>query len=76
MVGWPVPWMIASQLAVILVRCLADLPQAEVPGARKCGQRIDGIGIGLHYTPAVIEQVQAHSVIIDIGALATTLSSL
>lgn len=37
LVGWPLPWMIGSLLAVMLVRCLADLPLAEVPGARKCG---------------------------------------
>ncbi|MCO2179677.1 AbrB family transcriptional regulator [Pseudomonas aeruginosa] len=76
LVGWPLPWMIGSLLAVMLVRCLADLPLAEVPGARKCGQWIVGIGIGLHFTPAVIEQVLAHSVIIVFGAVATTLSSV
>lgn len=32
LVGWPLPWMIGSLLAVMLVRCLADLPLAEVPG--------------------------------------------
>ncbi|MDY7695345.1 AbrB family transcriptional regulator, partial [Pseudomonas aeruginosa] len=26
LVGWPLPWMIGSLLAVMLVRCLADLP--------------------------------------------------
>ncbi|MCT6012786.1 AbrB family transcriptional regulator, partial [Pseudomonas aeruginosa] len=76
LVGWPLPWMIGSLLAVMLVRCLADLPLAEVPGARKCGQWIVGIGIGLHFTPAVIEQVLAHSAIIVFGAVATTLSSV
>jgi uncharacterized membrane protein AbrB (regulator of aidB expression) len=29
----------------------------EIPGGRKCGQWIIGIGIGLHFTPAVMEQV-------------------
>ncbi|NPZ28478.1 AbrB family transcriptional regulator, partial [Pseudomonas aeruginosa] len=76
LVGWPLPWMIGSLLAVMLVRCLADLPLAEVPGARKCGQWIVGIGIGLHFTPAVIEQVLAHSAIIVFGAVVTTLSSV
>ncbi|WP_271411182.1 AbrB family transcriptional regulator [Pseudomonas sp. Q1-7] len=76
LVGWPLPWMVGSLLAVIAVRCLADVPLAEVPGGRKCGQWIVGIGIGLHFTPAVIEQVLANSAIILVGAVATALSSV
>ncbi|RJG14191.1 AbrB family transcriptional regulator [Pseudomonas cavernicola] len=76
LVGWPLPWMIGSLLAVILVRCLAGWQLAEVPGARKCGQWIIGIGIGLHFTPVVLEQVLSHSGIILVGALITTLSCL
>lgn len=37
LVGWPLPWMIGSLLAVMLVRCLADLPLAEVPGHASAG---------------------------------------
>src|SRR5262245_15942761 len=76
MVGWPLPWMVGSLLAVIAVRWIGNLPLAEVPGGRKCGQWIVGVGIGLHFTPAVIEQVLANSAIILVGALATTLSSV
>ncbi len=76
LVGWPLPWMVGSLLAVIAVRCIGNLPLAEVPGGRKCGQWIVGAGIGLHFTPAVIEQVLANSAIILVGALATTLSSV
>ncbi|BAN50016.1 AbrB family transcriptional regulator [Metapseudomonas resinovorans] len=76
LVGWPLPWMVGSLLAVIAVRCIGNLPLAEVPGARKCGQWVVGVGIGLHFTPAVIEQVLANSAIILVGAVATTLSSV
>lgn len=76
LVGWPLPWMVGSLLAVIAARCVGNLPLAEVPGGRKCGQWIVGIGIGLHFTPAVIEQVLANSAIILVGAVATTLSSV
>lgn len=76
LVGWPLPWMIGSLLAVILARCLFDWRLGEVPGARKCGQWLVGTGIGLHFTPAVVEQVLAHGGIVLAGALATTLSSV
>ncbi|MBD2839354.1 AbrB family transcriptional regulator [Pseudomonas sp. JM0905a] len=76
LIGWPLPWMVGSLLAVIAVRCIGNLPLAEVPGARKCGQWVVGVGIGLHFTPAVIEQVLANSAIILVGAVATTLSSV
>lgn len=76
LVGWPLPWMIGSLLAVMLSRCLLDWPLAEVPGARKAGQWVVGTGIGLHFTPAVVEQVLEHGAIVVLGALATTLSSL
>lgn len=76
LVDWPLPWMVGSLLAVIAVRCIANRPLAEIPGGRKCGQWIVGVGIGLHFTPAVVEQVLANSAVILVGALATTLSSL
>lgn len=46
------------------------------PNGRKCGQWIIGIGIGLHFTPAVIEQVAGHFALILFGALFTTFSSV
>lgn len=75
-VGWPLPWMVGSLLAIILVRCLTPWQLPEIPNGRKCGQWIIGIGIGLHFTPAVIEQVASHFALIFFGALFTTLSSV
>ena len=75
-VGWPLPWMVGSLLAIILVRCLTRWQLPEIPNGRKCGQWIIGIGIGLHFTPAVIEQVASHFALIFFGALFTTLSSV
>jgi hypothetical protein len=75
-VGWPLPWMVGSLLAIILVRCLTPWQLAEIPGGRKGGQWIVGIGIGLHFTPVVIEQVMSHFGLIFFGALVTSVSSV
>ncbi|MBK5007793.1 AbrB family transcriptional regulator [Pseudomonas sp. S60] len=75
-VGWPLPWMVGSLLAIIAVRCLTPWQLPEIPNGRRCGQCIIGIGIGLHFTPAIIEQVASHFVLIFFGALLTTLSSV
>lgn len=75
-VGWPLPWMVGSLLAIILVRCLTPWQLAEIPGGRKCGQWVVGIGIGLHFTPVVLEQVLSHFGLIFVGALVTSVSSV
>ncbi|WP_416772030.1 AbrB family transcriptional regulator [Pseudomonas sp. RHF3.3-3] len=75
-VGWPLPWMVGSLLAIILVRCLTPWQLKEIPGGRKTGQWVVGIGIGLHFTPQVMEQVIAHFGLILFGALVTSLSSV
>lgn len=75
-VGWPLPWMVGSLLAIILVRCLTPWQLTEIPGGRKCGQWVVGIGIGLHFTPVVIEQVLSHVGLILMGALVTSVSSV
>ena len=67
LVGWPLPYMVGSLLAIILVRCLTPWQLAEIPGGRKCGQWVVGIGIGLHFTPVVIEQVMSHFGLIFFG---------
>jgi uncharacterized membrane protein AbrB (regulator of aidB expression) len=54
---------------------LPDPWLAEIPGGRKCGQWMVGIGIGLHFTPLVIEQVLSHFGLIFFGALVTSLSA-
>ncbi|HDS1815707.1 TPA: AbrB family transcriptional regulator [Pseudomonas putida] len=74
-VGWPLPWMVGALLAIILVRCLTPWQLSEIPNGRKCGQFIIGLGIGLHFTPAVIEQVGSHFLLIFFAALFTTVSS-
>ncbi|BBH47809.1 membrane protein [Pseudomonas sp. KU43P] len=68
--------MVGSLLAIILVRCLTPWQLSEIPHGRKCGQCIIGLGIGLHFTPAVIEQVASHFVLIFFAALFTTVSSV
>ena len=68
--------MVGSLLAIIAVRCLTPWQLAEIPGGRKCGQWIVGIGIGLHFTPVVMEQVLAHVGLIFFGALLTSVSSV
>ena len=68
--------MVGSLLAIILVRCLTPWQLAQIPGGRKCGQWIVGIGIGLHFTPVVVEQVMAHFGLIFFAALVTSVSSV
>ncbi|MEK1940864.1 MAG: AbrB family transcriptional regulator [Pseudomonas sp.] len=72
---WPLPWMIGALVAVILFRCATPWAIRDLPGGRKAGQWIIGIGIGLHFSPAVVEQVTAHFWLILFGALVTTGSS-
>ncbi|WP_137971479.1 AbrB family transcriptional regulator [Pseudomonas sp. F(2018)] len=76
LIGWPLPWMVGSLLAVMLLRCFGGLELGEVPGGRKLGQWLVGTGIGLHFSPAVLEQVLAHGGVLLIGALATSLTCL
>ncbi|GAB7533340.1 AbrB family transcriptional regulator [Pseudomonas sp. 3A(2025)] len=76
LVGWPLPWMVGSLLAIILVRCLTPWQVTQIPGGRKVGQLIIGVGIGLHFNAEIIEQVMTHFGLIFFGALVTGLSSL
>lgn len=75
-VGWPLPWMTGALLAVILVRCATPWQLREIPNGRRCGQWIIGTGIGLHFTPIILEQVAEHWPLILVGALVTSVSSL
>jgi membrane AbrB-like protein len=72
---WPLPWMIGALVAVIVFRCTTPWQITDLPGGRKTGQWIIGIGIGLHFSSAVVEQVTAHFGLILFGALLTTLAS-
>jgi membrane AbrB-like protein len=76
LIGWPLPWMIGSLLAIILVRCLTPWQLQEIPNGRKFGQWVIGTGIGLHFTPVVMEQVAGHFGLIFFGALLTSVSSV
>nr|CAA74724.1 ammonia monooxygenase [Pseudomonas putida] len=68
-------WMVGSLLAIILVRCVTPWQLTKSRRA-KCGQWIVGIGIGLHFTPVVMEQVLSHFGLIFFGALVTSLSAV
>ena len=76
LIGWPLPWMVGSLLALMLLRCVGGFDLGEVPGGRKLGQWLVGTGIGLHFSPAVLEQVLAHGGVLLVGALATSLTCL
>jgi membrane AbrB-like protein len=76
LVGWPLPWMIGSLLAILLVRCLTPWQLEEIHNGRKVGQWIIGIGIGLHFSPAVMALVASHFGLIFLGALITSCSSV
>ena len=70
---WPLPWMVGSLLAVIVVRCLANRAFSELPGGRKAGQWLVASGIGLHFTSDVLQQVLSHLPVIVMGAFGTLL---
>ncbi|WP_053143718.1 AbrB family transcriptional regulator [Pseudomonas sp. WP18] len=72
---WPLPWIIGSMLAVILVRCLGG-PLGEIPYGRLSGQWMIATSIGLHFTPAVLEQILGHFVMMASAAVLTMLLAL
>lgn len=75
LIGWPLPWIIGSLLAVIAARCSGWLV-TEIPGGRQTGQWLVASGIGLHFTAQVWEQVLSHAGVIVVGACSTLLLSL
>ncbi len=74
LIGWPLPWIVGSMLAVILVRC-SGWRIEDIPQGRKCGQWIISTGLGLHFTREVVEQVGSHALLILCCALVTLLLS-
>ena len=70
LVGWPLPWVIGSLLAVIVLRCSGVLSR-EMPGGRQVGQWLVAAGIGLHFTGEVLEQVVGNLAVIAVGVVAT-----
>lgn len=75
LMGWPLPWMTGSLLAVILLRCSGVLCSPPA-GSRQTGQLIVASAIGLHFTTPVFEQVLSHLGLILLGACGTFLLSL
>lgn len=75
LIGWPLPWIIGSLLAVIAARCSGWLI-SELPGGRPTGQWLVASGIGLHFTGEVMGQLLAHFAVVLAGACATLLLSL
>lgn len=69
---WPLPWMIGSLVMVLLAQCFTPLNLQPLPGGRKTGQWIVGIGIGLHFNAYVLEQIVLNIFPILVGALITT----
>lgn len=68
--------MVGSLVAVILVKCFSPWQLTPLPGGRKAGQWIVGLGIGLHFNAAVIEQIVNYTIPIVAGALITTVASV
>ncbi len=73
LLGWPLPWMIGALVGVATLRCLG-CPSVAIPHGVKLGQWILGIGIGLHFNRAVLEQILAHLGLVLLGTLLTLLT--
>ncbi|MBZ9780113.1 AbrB family transcriptional regulator [Pseudomonas sp. REP124] len=73
--NWPLPWIIGSMLAVIVVRCLG-WRVGEIPNGRLSGQWMIATSIGLHFTPVVLQQVLGHFVMMIFAAFLTLLLAL
>ncbi|QQE89052.1 AbrB family transcriptional regulator [Azotobacter chroococcum] len=73
LLGWPLPWMIGALLGVAALRCLGCLT-LPMPHGIKVGQWIIATGIGLHFNPAVLEQILAHLGLVLVGTLLTVLT--
>lgn len=56
-------------LLVAVLRCVTACPLEQMPGGRKLGQWIVGIGIGLYFTAGVFGQVADYWPLIFLGAL-------
>lgn len=73
--NWPLPWIIGSMLAVILVRCLG-WRVGEIPNGRLTGQWMIATSIGLHFTPVVLEQILGHFAMMLFAAFLTLFLAL
>lgn len=73
--NWPLPWIIGSMLAVILVRC-SGWAIAEIPNGRKSGQWLIATSIGLHFTQSVLHEILGHFPLMLAAAVLTLLLAL
>ncbi|NWA66313.1 AbrB family transcriptional regulator [Pseudomonas reactans] len=73
--GWPLPWVIGSLVAVMLIRCAGSLVP-EIPHGRQAGQLIVAVAIGCHFTLPVMQQVAAHLGLIVTAVLLTLVLAL
>ncbi|MNG99849.1 putative ammonia monooxygenase [compost metagenome] len=72
---WPLPWIIGSMLAVIIVRC-SGWAIAEIPNGRKSGQWLIATSIGLHFTQPVVHEIAGHFLLMLAAAFVTLLLAL
>ncbi|SEQ49924.1 hypothetical protein SAMN04244573_01681 [Azotobacter beijerinckii] len=75
LMGWPLPWLLGALLGVAAIRCLG-CPTEPMPLGLKAGQWILGIGIGLYFNAAVLEQILDHLGLVLVGTLLALLTSL
>ncbi|MCO6058981.1 AbrB family transcriptional regulator [Pseudomonas sp. MOB-449] len=74
-IGWPLPWMVGSMVAVIVARC-SGWALVDVPHGRRIGQWLIASVIGLHFTVAVLGQVADHFLMMIFAALLTLATAL
>lgn len=73
--NWPLPWIVGSMLAVIIVRCSGWLI-AEIPNGRKSGQWLIATSIGLHFTQPVAQEIFSHFLLMLAAAFLTLILAL
>jgi len=75
--GIPLPWMLGSLLGTILLRTLvANNVYAAMPGGRKLGQCIIGIGLGLHFTREISLEIMGYFGLVLACALTTLATTI
>lgn len=64
----PLPWMLGA-LVVTAATKIAGVRSASLPALRCAGQWVLGVGLGLYFTPAVIDEIARNILPLVIGAL-------
>lgn len=73
--NFPLPWLVGPLYAVALAR-IFGLDLTAPPGARQTGQWVIGVGMGLHFTPAVLAEVTSHAVLVSGMAFVSLLTGV